>query len=108
MTGITQLNSGAPLSVLGGFPGGYNISMTNTNTGTAAWRLTSRYIVGTPDEAIVPKVICDPTADLGPNQIFNAGCFQAPSHGQNGTYRIPYIHGPGTTTTISRFSRTSE
>lgn len=95
LSGITEFDSGAPVFTLGpSFPGGYAIGMTNNNQGTAAWRLTPRYINGTPDEAVVPLLTCDPTANLGPQQIFNAACFLAPSHGQNGTYRIPYIHGP--------------
>jgi hypothetical protein len=97
VSGITEFDSGAPLFTVGpSFPGGIAIGMTNTNTGTAAWRLTSRYINGTPDETIVPLLTCDPTAHLAPHQIFNAACFQAPSHGNNGTYRLPYIHGPWT------------
>ena len=97
VSGITEFDSGAPLFTVGpSFPGGYAIGMTNTNTGSAAWRLTSRYINGTPDETIVPLLICDPTANLAPHQVFNGACFQAPSHGNNGTYRLPYIHGPWT------------
>jgi hypothetical protein len=43
-------------------------------------------------------VTCDPTVGLQRNsqsyQVFNANCFAAPSPGQNGTYRLPYIKGP--------------
>lgn len=53
-----------------------------------------RYIIGTPDETLVPLLICDPTAHLAAHQIFNAACFQSPTVGNNGSYRIPYIHGP--------------
>lgn len=95
ISGITEFDSGAPVTTLGAsFPGAYAIGMTNTNTGTAAWRLVPRYINGTPDVPIVPLLVCNPTANLQPHQVFNGACFQAPSHGQNGTYRIPYIHGP--------------
>ena len=96
VSGITEFSSGAPVFALGpSFPGGFTIGMLSDNQGgTADWRLTPRYINGTPDEAIVPLLTCDPTANLGPHQIFNGACFQAPSHGQNGTYRLPYIHGP--------------
>jgi len=94
VSGISEFDSGAPMSVLSGFPGGYTINMADTQTGTAAWRFTGRYIDGTPDESPVPLVICDPGSNLGPHQIFNAACFQAPTHGNNGTYRPPYIHGP--------------
>ena len=94
VSGITEFDSGGPLSVLGGYGPGYTIGMTDTNTGTAAWRLTGRYIDGTPDESPVPLLVCNPTANLAPQQIFNGSCFQAPDHGKNGNYRIPYIHGP--------------
>lgn len=94
-SGITEFASGAPVTTLGAsFPGAYAVGMTNLNNGTAAWRLTPRYINGTPDVPIVPLMVCDPRKNLGSQQIFNAACFQAPSHGENGTYRIPYIHGP--------------
>ena len=49
---------------------------------------------GTPDETAVPKMICDPRKGLKSGQYFNPACFAAPSYLQNGTYRLPYIHGP--------------
>lgn len=49
---------------------------------------------GTPDEVAVPKMICDPRKGLAKNQYFNPACFVAPSYLANGTYRLPYIHGP--------------
>lgn len=49
---------------------------------------------GTPDETAVPKLICDPRHGLKSGQYFNPACFVAPSYLANGTYRLPYIHGP--------------
>jgi len=49
---------------------------------------------GTPDEAAVPKMICDPRKGLKKNQYFNSACFAGPTALNNGTYRLPYIHGP--------------
>jgi hypothetical protein len=49
---------------------------------------------GTPDEIAVPKMICDPRKGLAKNQYFNNTCLVAPSYLENGTYRLPYIHGP--------------
>jgi len=49
---------------------------------------------GTPDEVAVPKTICNPGKGLAKNQYFNPACFVAPSYLDNGTYRLPYIHGP--------------
>ncbi|HTY85570.1 MAG TPA: carboxypeptidase regulatory-like domain-containing protein [Silvibacterium sp.] len=104
ISGITQFASGAPLLTLpSSFPGGYSISMSGT--GGPGGCLTSgecalagqnggRYILGTPDETPVPLVICNPTAHLAAHQIFNAACFQSPTVGNNGSYSIPYIHGP--------------
>lgn len=94
VSGITDFTSGAPLALSGSFPGGHMIGIYNTNTGTAAWRLTGRTIAGTPDVSPVPRMICDPGVNLGPQQIFNAACFVAPKQGQNGDYRLPYINGP--------------
>jgi len=104
LSGITQFASGAPLFTLASsFPGGYNISMSGTGGPNGC--LTSgqcalsgqnggRYILGTPDETPVPLVVCNPTANLGAHQVFNAACFQSPSVGNQGSYAIPYIHGP--------------
>jgi Carboxypeptidase regulatory-like domain len=49
---------------------------------------------GTYDEAAVPLMVCDPRRGLKRNQYFNPACFVAPSYMANGTYRLPYIHGP--------------
>ena len=37
---------------------------------------------------------CDPRKGLKAHQYFNPSCFTSPGIGQNGTFRIPYIHGP--------------
>lgn len=93
VSGVTEFTSGAPTVFVADFPGASYIKMQGVNN--VAWgQLGSRFIVGTPDENSVPLVICDPTANLGPHQIFNASCFQAPTRGHNGTYRPPYMHGP--------------
>jgi hypothetical protein len=98
VSGITEFDSGAPMSALGGFPGGYTIGIASNTLSTAstsaAWRMNGRYIDGTPDESPVALLVCSPTSNLAPHQIFNPQCFQAPTHGNNGTYRLPYIHGP--------------
>ncbi len=116
LSGTTEFDAGAPLFT---YPSsftqssqGYNISMVGvfnpanpssqcfqygqcaiggTNGGS---NNGGRYIVGTPDEMALPLVICDPTAHLAAHQLFNAACFQSPTTGNNGSYHIPYIHGP--------------
>ncbi len=96
-SGITEFDSGAPVMTSlanGAFPGGYSIGLVGTGNASGIHNLEGRYIVGTPDEAAVPLLVCDPTAHLSTHQIFNAACFQSPTVGNNGTYRLPYIHGP--------------
>jgi hypothetical protein len=63
----------------------------NTNSSST---LSSAFVDGTPDEVAVPKMICDPRKGLAKDQYFNPACFVAPSYLSNGTYRLPYIHGP--------------
>jgi Carboxypeptidase regulatory-like domain len=56
--------------------------------------VSGAYADGTPDEVAVPLLLCNPSKGLKSGQYFNANCFGAPGHLQNGTYRLPYIHGP--------------
>ncbi|HVM93066.1 MAG TPA: carboxypeptidase regulatory-like domain-containing protein [Terriglobales bacterium] len=110
LSGITEFDSGAPVfTAASSFQGsnGYNISMTGVDGEFATGQLVlggstanagnnngGRFIVGTPDENPLPLLVCDPKAGLGSHQLFNAACFQSPTPGNNGNYRIPYIHGP--------------
>jgi hypothetical protein len=52
------------------------------------------FATGTPDEVAVPKLTCDPRKGLAKNQYFNPGCFAGPTNLSNGSYQLPYIHGP--------------
>ena len=111
ISGIEQVASGSPIQVTAS-PGGneydgihnrtinfYGISdaANNYNGGPS---FDSRVILGTPDEAAAPTVICDPRQRLKKGQFFNPSCFQAPVLGASstnpalGTYHVPYIHGP--------------
>jgi len=56
--------------------------------------LNGAYTDGTPDEVTAPVLLCDPRKGLKNGQYFNASCFGAPGHLENGDYRWPYIHGP--------------
>jgi len=51
-------------------------------------------VAGTPDEIAAPFITCDPRKGLKAHQYFNPSCFSAPYEGHNGTFRLPYIHGP--------------
>ena len=107
LSGIEQYGSGTPftdvpqgganhneysgnqvIGIYGSFPDqvapyvGQSVSISNDS------------VNGTPDEAAVPFVTCDPRKGLQPHQYFNPSCFSAPYEGHNGTFRLPYIHGP--------------
>lgn len=119
VSGISTLQSGAPLSsqldgnfnMWGGnivatevpvsMQNAVNSSMITTcqNTyhiasGLCLISMGNSNWIGTPDVPLFPTVLCTPTADLGENQYINPGCFGIPAMGQNGAYRLPYIHGP--------------
>ncbi len=51
-------------------------------------------VAGTPDEVAVPVITCDPRKGLKAHQYFNPSCFSAPYEGHNGSFKLPYIHGP--------------
>ena len=84
LSGITQLQSGAPIQ---------------PNTGgtlNSQWpgSFTTSRVLGTNAVGWVPKIICDPRSNLSSGQYFNPACFAPPSGGQNGDFIWPYIHGP--------------
>jgi hypothetical protein len=84
LSGITQLQSGAPIQ---GNTGG---------TLNSQWPgdFSNQRYLGTNALSLVPKVICDPRSGLSSGQYFNPSCFAPPSGGLNGDIIWPYIHGP--------------
>jgi hypothetical protein len=84
LSGITQLQSGAPIQPNTGgtlnvqWPGGFS---------------NQRYL-GTNALTLAPKVICDPRSNLKDGQYFNPSCFAPPTGGKNGDIIWPYIKGP--------------
>jgi len=104
ISGIFQAMSGGPIS--NNFGSEYAVNentigiwgttsltvggMTNNSANLAS----GAYAEGTPDEVAVPQLTCDPRTGLTKNQYFNPSCFAAPGYLSNGTYRLPYIHGP--------------
>ena len=110
ISGIESFASGSPLDISGAtngneYDGLHNRTVNFYGVGDAANgynspNFDSRVIVGTPDEAAVPTLVCNPAKNLQPGQYFNPNCFQSPTLGSSstspslGTYRIPYIHGP--------------
>ena len=97
ISGIEQYGVGSPFSVIaqnGALHNEYGGNQIIGIYGNNGLNLTNDAITGTPDEATVPVVVCNPGTNLKPHQYYNPSCFAAPSQGQNGTFRIPYVHGP--------------
>jgi hypothetical protein len=111
ISGIESYASGSPIEVSAN-PGGleydgfhnrtinfYGISDAANNY-SGGPNFDSRVILGTPDEAAAPTLVCDPRSGLKNGQFFNPSCFRAPVLGASSTspaigdYNIPYIHGP--------------
>ena len=111
ISGIEQYGSGTPftdvpqgganhneyggnqvIGIYGSYPGSQNAA--SAAYPTASIGISNDSVNGTPDEAAVPFVTCDPRQGLKPHQYFNPSCFAAPSEGHNGTFHLPYIHGP--------------
>lgn len=63
--------------------------------------MSSMEVTGTNAWALSPILVCNPRANLGPNQYMNAACFAPPIAGQNGQFGVngptvmPYFRGPG-------------
>jgi hypothetical protein len=84
LSGITQLQSGAPIQ-------------PNTNGTLNAQfpgNFTNSIYLGTNGLDLVPKLTCDPRKGLASGQYFNPDCFAPPTGGANGDYIWPYIRGP--------------
>lgn len=93
ISSIIVLQSGAPLfSGIPSYEANNNIGLLGS--GALANKLSPEYIAGTPDTTVQPVLVCNPNKGLANGQIFNPNCFQAPSPGHNGQYRLPYMRGP--------------
>ena len=84
LSGITQLQSGAPIQPnSGSLNVGFPTNMTPEDfLGTNAVSVTE------------PLVTCDPRKGLKSGQFFNPACFAPPTGGKDGDLIWPYIHGP--------------
>jgi hypothetical protein len=103
VSGIFQLMTGGPISnnfgseyavnsnVIGIY-GSVPLTVNGQTNGGAP--INGELTNGSSNATAVPLMICDPRRGLKKNQYFNSACFVAPSHMANGTYRLPYIHGP--------------
>jgi hypothetical protein len=84
LSGVTQLQSGAPIQPNTG--GNLNL-VTSGGLNNLMW-------LGTDSENIAPVLTCDPHRGLKAGQYFNPACFALGPQGTNGPSVWPYIHGP--------------
>jgi hypothetical protein len=84
LSGMTQLQSGAPIQP----NSGGNMNLTTTGT------LNNLTWLGTDSASIMPALACNPSSGLQPGQYFNPTCFALAPQGTNGPSIWPYIHGP--------------
>jgi len=101
VSGILQHQSGADLQASVNANFGYSafIPAGTTFMGktiVTAVQASNQNVLGTPDITLMPKLICDPSKNLQPNQYINGACF-APfaTPGQQGNYIFPALTGPG-------------
>lgn len=92
ISGIFQAMTGGPIG--NNYGSEYAVNQNTIGIYGDGITISGASADGTPDEAAVPLMTCDPRKGLGKNQYFNPACFAAPQIGKNGTYRLPYIHGP--------------
>jgi hypothetical protein len=111
ISGIEQYGSGTPftdipqgganhneysgnqvIGIYGSYPA--NAVPASAAYGTSSVSISNDSVTGSPDESAVPFVSCDPRKGLKAHQYFNPSCFSAPYEEHNGTFRLPYIHGP--------------
>jgi hypothetical protein len=83
LSGITTLQSGGNLPAQDTPNFGLNITGLSQAT----------YFGTTAPKLIQPVVICNPLANLKPNQKLNESCFAAPQVGNNGPSSYPYYKG---------------
>ncbi len=103
LSGIGQYQSGSDLQAASGSNQNFNytayIPAGTTFMGKtidSPVQASNQNILGSPDVQLMPKVICDPRKNLGPNQYINGNCFQGfATPGQQGDYIFPTMTGPG-------------
>jgi len=97
-TPFTDIPQGAPLH--NEYSGNQSIGIYGTVPALAPYTaqgpvsISNDAVTGSPDEEAVPFITCDPRKGLKAHQYFNPSCFTAPYEAHNGSFHLPYIHGP--------------
>jgi hypothetical protein len=113
ISGIEQYGSGTPftdvpqgtpnhneysgnqvIGIYGSIPVAAGVTNKGVSYSATSVSISNDSITGSPDESAEPVITCDPRQGLKPHQYFNPSCFASPNIGANGTFRLPYIHGP--------------
>ncbi len=97
VSGITQLQSGAPIqgNTGGTLNAGYGcVNRTDATGAVVCDGISAQNLLGTNAVSLVPKLTCDPRNGLKSGQYYNPSCFAPPTAGHNGDLIWPYIHGP--------------
>jgi len=97
VSGITQLQSGAPIQ--GNTNGNLNVNYgcvnhTNPDGTVSCVGYGAQQQLGTNAMTLVPRVTCDPRSGLHSGQYFNPNCFAPALPGHDGDIIWPYIRGP--------------
>lgn len=110
-SGYTAFQSGAPLQpglngdLNAGYPGNLSTPTVSQpdlpdNTillpnGLRSVAVSAATWYGTPSQRVLlPKITCNPRANLAHGQYFNPNCFTTPAYGTMGTLVWPYMRGP--------------
>jgi hypothetical protein len=101
VSGITNILSGqnlqsasANLGLNGTITGAPNPTVGN-GSANFSLQVTPQAFLGTPDVVLEPAVTCNPSVS-GNHTYINNACFHLPAGiGTQGTYRWPYLRGPG-------------
>jgi len=113
ISGIEQYGSGTPftdvpqgspnhneysgnqvIGIYGSYPVPAGVTSKGVAYGATTVGISNDSINGTPDESAAPIITCNPGKGLKPHQYFNPSCFAEPTYGNNGTFQMPYVHGP--------------
>lgn len=95
VSGITTVQSGANLQTSISATPNFNLTgKLGANGDPNQVNVSNSVFLGTPDVAVMPKLLCNPKSNLASHQYINGACFGLPPIGQNGTNILPYVHGP--------------
>lgn len=95
LSGITSMQGGANMQTsISATPNFALTGKLGPNGNSNQINVSNSVFLGTPDVALMPRLLCNPKAGLRRHQFVNGACFGLPNIGQNGANIFPYMHGP--------------